>query len=150
MGSLHLSHTNRSETSDQRPFGSSFWHNGARTTYFAKRAEDSPLVDTIHVAFYNRKANLSRLQRPFGYQVCFEGERTTFKSYDVANSPDLAAKLTLKQQMESLLKSGPKSVDAIALEMNAKKESVQRTLNRHCPTFLKRENGLIELIERTL
>jgi hypothetical protein len=30
--SLLLAHTNRSENAEQKPFGSTFWHNGARQT----------------------------------------------------------------------------------------------------------------------
>src|SRR5688572_10760053 len=29
-GSLHIAHVNRSEENDKKPFGSAFWHNGAR------------------------------------------------------------------------------------------------------------------------
>jgi hypothetical protein len=32
VGSLNLAHTNRSDKADEKPFGSSFWHNGARST----------------------------------------------------------------------------------------------------------------------
>ena len=38
LGSHHLAHVNRSENSDQKPFGSSFWHNSARSTWFAKKS----------------------------------------------------------------------------------------------------------------
>ena len=41
LGSHHLAHVNRSETGDQKPFGSSFWHNSARATWFAKQAAAS-------------------------------------------------------------------------------------------------------------
>src|SRR5262245_32488918 len=60
-GSLHIAHVNKSEENDRKPFGSSFWHNGARSTWFVQgvaSGEDS----TLRLGFYNRKANLGPLQ----------------------------------------------------------------------------------------
>ena len=42
IGSLNLAHITKSESGDQRPFGSIFWHNHARATWFIKRATDTP------------------------------------------------------------------------------------------------------------
>jgi hypothetical protein len=39
IGSLHVAHVWKAEGADQRPVGSAFWHNGARSTWFAKVAD---------------------------------------------------------------------------------------------------------------
>ena len=39
VGSLSIAHV-RQENGDQKPFGSSFWHNGFRSTTFAKRSNE--------------------------------------------------------------------------------------------------------------
>jgi hypothetical protein len=41
MGSLHIAHVTKAEGGDQKPFGSTFYHNGARSTWFVQRSEDS-------------------------------------------------------------------------------------------------------------
>lgn len=37
-GSLHVAHVTKTDGADQKPFGSAFWHNSARSTYFVQRA----------------------------------------------------------------------------------------------------------------
>jgi hypothetical protein len=41
VGWMNIAHTNKSEESDKKPFGSSFWHNGARATWNIKLADGS-------------------------------------------------------------------------------------------------------------
>ena len=91
-GSLHIAHVNRSENADEKPFGSAFWHNGSRATWFVKRADEGAESDVISLGFFNKKANLGRLQRPAGFTVSFADERTTFRRMEVADSPGLGGK----------------------------------------------------------
>src|SRR5437764_9155580 len=48
VGSLHLAHTNKSEDSDKKPFGSAFWHNGARATWNVKLSSE-PTIGTAEI-----------------------------------------------------------------------------------------------------
>ena len=51
VGSLHIAHVNRSDTGDKKPFGSSFWHNGAPSTWKREDSRPSPrLRRTVHRA----------------------------------------------------------------------------------------------------
>jgi hypothetical protein len=47
VGSLNIAHITKGEGSDRKPFGSTFWHNGARSTWFAKVAETLPSDNRI-------------------------------------------------------------------------------------------------------
>src|SRR5262249_31540918 len=38
LGGTHIAHVNKSESGDQKPFGSVFWHNSARATFYVQRA----------------------------------------------------------------------------------------------------------------
>jgi len=106
VGSLNIAHTNRSETGDQKPFGSTFWHNGSRATWFVKLSDESTDRSRITVGLFNRKANTGRRSDPIGYSIAFDDERTTFTSVDVASTPDLAAKLPVWRRMAHLLGAG--------------------------------------------
>lgn len=64
-----IAHTDKAEN-DKYPFGSIFWHNGARMTWNVKRIDSEESPD-IQVGFHNRKANDDRKQRSFGVMVRF-------------------------------------------------------------------------------
>ena len=62
-GSLHLAHINKSDSGDKKPFGSAFWHNLARATWFIKAAESNSMEDrllTLGCFFGNRISGRSR------------------------------------------------------------------------------------------
>jgi hypothetical protein len=86
-GSLHIAHVNKGENSDQKPFGSAFWHNGARSTWYAQRAEEVPDGSIIRVGLFNRKTNLGMLRQPISFTVTFTEDCTTFRRAHIADKP---------------------------------------------------------------
>lgn len=151
IGSLHIAHVSKAEGADQKPFGSAFWHNGARSTWFAKKAKESTEGSTeiLDVGFYNRKANLARLQAPLAFTIKFTGEHTIFHPSEAADNPDLAGQLTVRQRMAYLLKRGAMTPQAIAEEIQAEVETVTRTARRHKNLFTVLDGGRLALLERT-
>jgi hypothetical protein len=131
-GSLHIAHVNKSDSGDQKPFGSSFWHNGARSTWFAKLAEQTNEVsDVIQVGLFNRKANLGALRSAVGFEVGFSKEATIFRRISLASVPDLASKLSLAARIRGALKHGAKTREELAEEFDdVPAETFRRTLNR--------------------
>src|SRR5262249_12726813 len=71
VGSLHLAHITKGENSDQKPFGSSFWHNSARATWYVKQASASTDGQRVTIGLFNRKSNLTRVQPALGFQFEF-------------------------------------------------------------------------------
>lgn len=92
-GGLHLAHINRSENGDQKSFGSAFWHNLARATWFVKHAGTSPDGAQMTVGLFNRKANLVRLYPAVGFQFAFTDDRTRVSRVNLAKVEDLAGQL---------------------------------------------------------
>src|SRR5262245_39325846 len=84
IGSLNLAHVTKAENGDMKPFGSTFWHNGARSTFFVKVPEAEAGRDIKHVGLLNRKANLTAL-RDYGYQLAFGPESIDVQS--IASAP---------------------------------------------------------------
>ena len=72
---LHIAHVTNAEmeVSAKRPFGSRYWHNRARRTWFVKRdqEEDSDIID---VGLICRKVNDGRLPKPLAFQIAFTGD----------------------------------------------------------------------------
>jgi hypothetical protein len=147
-GSLHVAHVSKGENADQKPFGSAFWHNGARSTWYVKQDEASAGTDVLRIGLFNRKTNLGKLRQPLGYSITFGEETTTFRRTDVAASPDLADKLSLPQKMAYLLRSGSKTMKEIADELDAKQDTVKKAVYRNQGRFIVLDDGSVGLLER--
>jgi hypothetical protein len=148
-GSLHIAHVSKGENAEQKPFGSAFWHNGARSTWYAQLAGGDSNSENLSLGLFNRKANLGRLRAPIGFTITFTEDRTTFRSSDVADSPELAGKLTIRQRMFALLRKRAMSPEQIAEEIEAEVETVQRTARRHKNLFVMIPDGRLALLERS-
>jgi Domain of unknown function (DUF3854) len=147
-GSLHIAHINKSENADQKPFGSIFWHNSARATWFAQRVDEVPDGSIIRIALHNRKTNLGPLRQPIGYTVTFTEDETIFRRAEVADHPELAKGLSVRQRMIHLLRKGAMPPDAIAEEIEADVETVRRTVRRYKNQFTVIDGGRVGLLER--
>lgn len=132
IGSLHLAHINRSENGDQKPFGSSFWHNGARATWFVKQAGASADGSRVTIGLFNRKSNLTRLHSAVGFQFDFKDNRTEVSRTNLADVEDLAGNLPLWQRIAHLLKAGggmPRTLAEIAESLDAKVDTVKKAVS---------------------
>ena len=137
-GSLHVAHITKGENNDQKPFGSSFWHNSARSTWFVKLAGTSADGQVTTVGMFNRKANLGPLRPPVAFDVSFSQEQTRFLRVDVSSVDELVTSLPLRERIRSLLKSGnPRTVATIAEELGAGKDSVEKALKRNTKLFTR-------------
>jgi hypothetical protein len=130
LGSLHIAHITKAEGGDQKPFGSAFWHNGARSTWFVKLAQTSPDGRQLTLGVFNRKANVDAPRPAIGLTVEFSQDRTTFSRTNLAGVADLANSLPLWQRMEHALKGGALTLVALAEELDAKVDTVTKTVNR--------------------
>lgn len=130
LGSLHLAHVTKGEGADQKPFGSAFWHNLARSTWYLKRSEEGEGEEQIRIAAYNRKANLGPKRQPIGWTIDFSDERATFTCCDPAESPELAEKMPLRQRLVAALRGGAQTIADLAEQLDAKQDSVKKNLER--------------------
>jgi hypothetical protein len=154
IGGLHLAHINKKENGDQKPFGSAFWHNLARSTWFVKQADPSLDPEIVTIGLFNRKANLTRLYPSLGFQFLFSEGQTRVNTVNLAEVDDLSPRLPLWQRIAHLLKGGPLTMVEIAELTQAPLKSVQRTLNpsrgRSMFKSLKTADGTVKigLVER--
>ena len=121
VGSVHLAHVTKPKedaADPTKPFGSVFWHNSARSTWFVKRTESIDERRFV-VALFNRKANLGPVRPAVGLQIEFGDERTTLQRVDLADVDELASNLPIWQRMKRALQCGPMTLVALADEMGA-------------------------------
>jgi hypothetical protein len=140
-GSLHVAHINKSENADQRPFGSAFWHNGARMTWNVQSIPAA--VDrAIHLGFYNRKANMGPLLPAVGMRVMFLPQRkTVIVPENIAETDELAAKLTVRERLIRILReTGPQYKRDLCDRIDPDTpDNIARVLRRYPNLF--REHG---------
>lgn len=133
--SLHLAHINKSETGDQKPFGSQFWHNSARSTWYLKRTDPNPESHDVTVAFIHRKSNSGPFETPRGMRISFVGGETRILPTDPAAHEELATSLPLWQRMKRELEYGPMTASALSDILGAKAESISREARRQKSCF---------------
>lgn len=139
IGSLLIAHVSKMlEGNDQKPFGSVFWHNSARATYYIQR-QDSDGPD-INVGVFPRKANLGPRMRPVGFSIRFGPERTWVHSTDVRDVPELAEKLSLTQRIAHAVRRGPQPLSKLAETLDKKEDTIRRVVDRYPERFLRRRN----------
>lgn len=141
VGSLHVAHISKAEGGDKKPFGSTFWHNGFRSTWFIERAADSVDPATVRLGVFHRKCNVGPLQPALGFEFSFGQERTAVRRVDVAAAAEFSCATPLWQQIASTLKHGPLTLVAIARELSAKVDSVEKAVNRRRGTTFTRVSG---------
>jgi hypothetical protein len=131
IGTLTIAHTNRSEQSDQKPFGSVFWFNLARAIWYVKRADVSA-HGSIEIGLYPRKFNLGAPQRPAAFRFTFTDTATVVTAANIADVESLASKLPLKDRIVNTLKNGARSIAEIASAIpDTDPDSISRTIRRY-------------------
>lgn len=143
IGSLHIAHVSKAEGADKKPFGSAFWHNGARSTWFAKLAEDDPQDDVIQVGLFHRKTNLGAKQRSIGFELAFSASRTTISRVSLADIPEFVTKMTVRQRMDQALKPGSMSVEKLAQAVDVSANTIRLTIRRNGVQFVLLEGGYV-------
>jgi len=143
-GSLHIAHISKSsEASDQKPLGSTFWHNLARCTWNVQATE--PEKNALRLGFFNRKTNLGGIRSPVSLLVTFGAQKTEFKIVDISDSPQLTAKLSTRQRLGELLKQGSMTVQEIASLLEAKPDTIYKTIQRNDQQFIVLTGGRVGL-----
>jgi hypothetical protein len=146
VGSLHIAHITKPREEDkerptnQKPFGSVFWHNSARATWHVKSARTDEQKG-VAIGLYNQKANLGPLADPVGFEVEFDSERTIIRRIDLSTVSDLAVGLPLRLRIPEVLKCGTQTIAEIADELGAKPDTVHKVLTRgEGKTFVRLTN----------
>jgi hypothetical protein len=130
VGSWTNAHISSGEHGTEKPFGSVFWFNSARTVWYFEKSALPSLPDTMTIGAYCRKNNLGRLHSAIGLQVQFGPAGTTVAATDIAEDDQLATKLPVSARIAHLLKSGPQTIARLAEELGAKVDTVEKSLRR--------------------
>lgn len=135
IGGLHLAHVSKADTGDQRPFGSAFWHNSARSTWFVKAATSEPGTRTI--GLLNRKSNLGPLQPALAYTFTFTADRIAVAPVAAAGVDDLVDSLPVWQRLKAAVAQTPRTLADLADALGVSAETLDRTVRRKNGLFTR-------------
>ena len=134
IASLHIAHVVKERADDksqgQKPFGSIFWHNSARSTWFVKRVEDAADKRRIVLGLYNQKVNLGPKESAVGLAIEFGRDRTEILPTEIADVQELASGLSIDRRLPGVLQHGARTLREIANELDEKPGSVKKALER--------------------
>jgi hypothetical protein len=139
-GGIHTAHVSKAEGNEYKPFGSSFWHNSARSTWFVKLAATSADGKVSTIGLFHRKSNLGPRQPAIAFDVTFQQDRTRIDRVNVSTVDELAASLPMWQRIKTALQGGPVTLAALAEDLGANVETIDRTIRRKSDLFTKVTN----------
>ncbi len=149
IGSLNLAHTTKSnsDTDEKRqqakPFGSVFWANGARATWFLKGVSDG---SRLTVGVYPRKANTGALGQSLGWTVDFRGDTIRLASADIAAHGELGKTLRVWERIRHELQHGAQTPSGLAENLEVPLNTIVQELKRKHEKVVKlpRPDGTVQ------
>lgn len=127
-----------------RPFGSKFWHNRARRTWYVSRVSEEE-SDELDIGLLCRKVNDGRLAAPLSFRVSFAGDSgpVRFARQDFASVQAFEGERPLYERIRSALGTlGAMTTKALADELSVKDGVIRATLRRYeGTTFIRVAKG---------
>jgi len=130
---LLIAHVTKAEDGDKKPFGSAFWANSARLTWFIKKSGE--YGDQAMIGMFNRKNNDDKNLDPRAFRFWFQDDllRTVISpasTDEIANEPEIADRLPVRDRIIAAVRHEPKTMVQIAEEIGKSVESVATTIRR--------------------
>lgn len=115
----------------QKPFGSVFWHNEARRTWYVDRAQEED-SDELDVALFCRKVNDGPRPSPLGFHVKFDGRDgpVQIELGSVDSVPQFLDQTSDRNRVWSALESGARTIKDISQESGLDYKKVDTVLRR--------------------
>lgn len=145
--SITISHVTNTdaESSSYRPFGSRYWHNRARRTWYVKRDQEED-SDDVDVALICRKVNDGRKPRPLAFHLHFDGDegpvtisRSDFRQLPAFESEAPARDRVLQYLLQAGQASVPQICEATGLANGTVRSTLHRGNNEKPPVFMRFE-----------
>lgn len=137
-----IAHITKTSGKDH-PFGSIFWHNGARATFYVHSKDANPGLP-VELGLVQKKNNRGRKAPPMGFDVAFkvadaskysEGDSVTFKQTEYSQLADSSDHMTDSDRFLSAIKDKAKTKEEIMEIADITDESYRKAKSR----LLKKE-----------
>jgi hypothetical protein len=143
LGVCAIAHVTKADARAQadKPFGSAFWANSARMTWYAKRNEGNG--DNYTIGLFNKKANLGPRSRAIGLTLDYANDGLAFDRSDVVADPELGAQVSLSVRIHRLLLQSRRAMTyaEIGDELDADHKVVAETCRRGIGSLFSKAPG---------
>jgi hypothetical protein len=143
--SLTIDHVSKSDwaslgTESTGPYGSVVKYNRARSVFEIKKSQEAG-DDFLELSLKHIKHNEGKLLKPIGIKMNFNHgledrlDSVTFKLCNVADNPELAKTMSLKDRLVNTLKHGKREVGELSEELGVSETVIRARLNDNKKTF---------------
>lgn len=133
VGSLLISHVTKGGDTEH-PFGSVYWTNIARATWYLHQDEDSG-----EIGFFNKKANLTKRAKPVGFRLDIDEAAGTVTIDRVSLTADeLIDQMSISHRILAVLAREPIGIDELAEAVGSTRQVVKNKL-----TLMKRKGQVV-------
>lgn len=124
---------------EEKPLGSTFWHNSARRTWLVKKQKDDEDTADLDVVMICKKVNDGRKPRPITLRMTFQDPDGAINIrravFDVAS--DLSkASASLNSRIRQALLRSPMTRLELAELLEEKEETIRRTMTRNAAQYV--------------
>jgi energy-coupling factor transporter ATP-binding protein EcfA2 len=135
----HVTGAQSREKGRRHPFGSVYHVNVPRAHWEIRAAPETESA-TLRLALYNRWSNNAPRFRPMGYAVTFAQNATYIKASDMMGVAELAAGVSIPDQIANALRGGALSVQQLGELVDTTEGTIRSALNRGKERFVKVED----------
>lgn len=137
--SLIIAQTSKNQEEKKKSiYGNALYTYYARSIFELCKSQEAG-EDEMSVALFHRWSNLTRLQKPIGFRISWNGSGTKVEREEL-NAQEFKARLSGQQILFSELKTGSKLVSELARAMDWQESSVRPLLSK-----LKNRGQLVSL-----
>jgi len=126
---LIIAHTSKQDEKAKTIYGSAFFKAIARSVWEMRQTQEVG-EDTLDLALFNRKANLSRLHKPLGFHLTFTDNAISVRTTDIRAVEGLRQGLTTQAQILAILREGRMSTAQLAEEMGITPNAINVAASR--------------------
>ena len=135
VGSLHLAHITKT-VNTAKPFGSAFWHNGARSTWYVEQVKtrERQGASETDLCWHHRKSNLGPLEaepRLIRFTVDSVADRIRVVGFDERAAMKATGKPTTESRLRAVLAEKPCTREELrTLLPSVKPGTLKKTIER--------------------
>ena len=136
---LVIAHVPREKENRDRPIGSTYFHNMARSTWLLVKEQDSG-QQSVQLGLINKKSNNGPLHPAIAFRVDFSDNAVRYYRADPQATPNISANTSEADQIAAVLARGAMTVANILEELGlapGKAGQVRKTLVRRKDLFIR-------------
>jgi len=110
-------------------YGSTFFTYYARNIFELCRAEDA-VGGVLHLGLFHRECNFAMKSKPMGIKMTYGADNSIQLKSEPLSVTEFMEKVSAKQKILAVLKTGPKTTKQLVEETDAKRNTVDQALGR--------------------